>query len=360
MTATNPSPRVVRECTLPWSKVDTTVMRDPSLSLGARTLYGVLTTFVDRNSRTSDTDPDGPDVPTRGSLAECLGKSRDTVDRLTAELEAYRLNGAPILVVERRRDPDRPKSHLPSVYRLLDHEHWDALAAERHAARQSARGSRKSAATPSEGGRMDAARGSRKSAARGGRMDAAVPITTQRTTTHRVREDVNVEASATGSGAGGGVEESENLGALREVLRGDAYEALTLDERCGLAAAVRRLIDAGWTTAQIRARKPDRRVNGSTTHPATHIRKALETLAAEPAPGATPTASASRTVADDCDQCDVNGWATVDDGTPNGLVVRCAHDGTTPAAAPEPDPEPARVDEARAMFAELAHSLGAA
>jgi hypothetical protein len=128
-------------------------------------------------------------------------------------------------------------------------------------------------------------------------MDAAVPITSQKTTTTPRAEGVSEAASAAETGVGGGgVRQSEqNLGDLQGVLSGDAYALLTLDERSGLAALVSQLLGAGWTTAQIRSRRPDRRVNATTTHPHTHIRKALETLIAEPVPGraAAPKAAAS-------------------------------------------------------------------
>jgi hypothetical protein len=298
------APRVVRDSTLDWVKIDAAVARDGALDPTAKALYMALATFADKGTRATDADPNGFDIPTRKALAACIGASVDTVDRTTARLEAYRINGRPLLIVERRKDPLRPKSHLPSVYHLLDHELWDARAAERHAARKAARntpkGGRMDAATPS---RMDAATPSRMDAATPSRMDAAtpsrtgaaVPITSQKTTTTPRAESVSEAASAAEIRVGGsGVRQPEqNLGVLQDVLSGGAYEALTLDERSGLAALVSQLLGAGWTTAQIRSRRPDRRVNATTTYPHTHIRKALETLIAEPVPGATAAPKAA-------------------------------------------------------------------
>jgi hypothetical protein len=295
------APRVVRDCTLPWVKIDTVVARDGDLDPTAKALYLALATFADKGTRATEADPNGFDVPTRKALAACIGMDVKTVDRATARLEAYRVNGLPLLTVERRKDPLRPKSHLPSVYHLLDHELWDARASERHAARESARNARKGgrtgAATPRDthvptppGGGDTGVPTPRDTHVPTPRdTSVAVPFTTQKTTTTPRAEGVSEAASAAETGVGGsGVRQSEqNLGDLQGVLSGDAYQALTLDERSGLAALVAQLLGAGWTTAQIRSRRPDRRVNATTTHPHTHIRKALETLITESAPGAT-------------------------------------------------------------------------
>ncbi|MGW5818068.1 hypothetical protein [Streptomyces noursei] len=187
MSAKRKTPVVIRDCALDWIKFDAELARDGSVDPVDKALYAALATFVDKGARTSDDDPDGDDVPTRKVLAACIGRSLDVVDRSTARLEKQGL-----IQVERRRDPDNPRLHLPSVYRLLDHLRWDARAAERHAKRQM-EGGRIFAATPDdgdddgeaevirEGGRKNAARGGRKNAAtrtdaaRGGRTDAAVP-----------------------------------------------------------------------------------------------------------------------------------------------------------------------------------------
>lgn len=67
---------------------------------------------------------------------------------------------------------------------------------------------------------------------------------------------------------------------------------------------------------------------------------------------------ADRTGVDDCGRCDPSGWATVDDGTPDGAVVRCPHDGSIPAE-PASEADPAAADQAWHMFAALSRSLGA-
>ncbi|MEU4541597.1 hypothetical protein AB0G15_42895 [Streptosporangium sp. NPDC023825] len=157
-TAPDPfTPRVTRPAGLDWVKFDADLARDGSVDPVDKALYAALASFVDAEERDSDPDPGGRDVPTRARLAQCIGRSLDTVDRSTKRLEDRGL-----LHVHRRRDPANPRLHLPSVYELLDHERWDERAAARAKARQEARG-----------GRMDAARGSRTGAARGGRMDAA-------------------------------------------------------------------------------------------------------------------------------------------------------------------------------------------
>jgi hypothetical protein len=124
-------PRVVRDASLDWVKFDAVLARDGSVDPVDKALYAALSTFVDKNTRSSTEDPEGNDVPTRKALAACIGRDVRAVDRATARLEASGL-----IKVERRRDPDNPKLHLPSVYHLLDHHRWDARAAERHANRR--------------------------------------------------------------------------------------------------------------------------------------------------------------------------------------------------------------------------------
>jgi DNA-binding MarR family transcriptional regulator len=165
------TPRVVRPAAVDWVKFDADLARDGSVDPVDKALYAALASFADQGDRvTSDED----DIPTRARLAECIGRSVDTVDRATKRLEAIGL-----VRVERRRDPSNPKRHLPSVYELADAEWWDERAARRAEARRAARSARESARVEAReargGGRMDAARGSRTGAARGGRMDAAVP-----------------------------------------------------------------------------------------------------------------------------------------------------------------------------------------
>ncbi|MFD8899819.1 hypothetical protein [Streptomyces ardesiacus] len=156
---------------LDWIKFDFDLARDGSIDPTDKALYAAIASFVDMDSRespeTADVDLNGipRDVPTRKRLAECIGRSLDTVDRATKRLEERGL-----LLVHRQEDPDNPKLNLPSEYELLDHHLWDQRAAERAAARQARNGR-----FPGQGGsRMDAATPGRASAATPGRMDAAV------------------------------------------------------------------------------------------------------------------------------------------------------------------------------------------
>jgi hypothetical protein len=152
---------------LDWVKFDYDLARDGSVDPTDKALYAAIASFVDLETRESpetvDVDLNGipRDVPTRKRLAECIGRSLDTVDRATKRLEDRGL-----LRVHRQEDPDNPKLNLPCEYELLDHELWDQRAAERAANREARRGQ--------GGGRMDAATPGRASAATPGRMDAAV------------------------------------------------------------------------------------------------------------------------------------------------------------------------------------------
>lgn len=170
-------PRVIRRgAVVDWVKFDAELARDGSVDPVDKALYAAIASFVDTATRESaesaEVDPNNvPDwVPTRKRLAECIGRSVDTVDRSTKRLEAHGL-----LRVDRQPDPRNPKRHLPSVYELLDHYRWDERAAQRDAARKAARnslgGGRTGAATP---GRSDAATPRRTGAASPGRTDAAV------------------------------------------------------------------------------------------------------------------------------------------------------------------------------------------
>ncbi|MEV4251434.1 hypothetical protein AB0J63_49650 [Streptosporangium canum] len=171
------TPRVVRPAGLDWVKFDAELARDGSVDPIDKALYAALSSFVDADDRDSDPDPEGEDAPTRTRLAQCIGRSVDTVDRATKRLEERGL-----LRVQRRRDPNNPKRNLPSVYELCDHERWDERAAARAEARKQAREAARAArearggrTDAARGGRTDAARGGRTDAARGGRTDAAVP-----------------------------------------------------------------------------------------------------------------------------------------------------------------------------------------
>lgn len=151
---------------LDWVKFDFDLARDGSVDPTDKALYAALASFVDLETRespeTTEVDLNGIplNVPTRKRLAQCIGRSLDTVDRSTARLEARGL-----LRVHRQQDPDNPKLNLPSEYELLDHEIWDQRAAERAAAREARRHG---------GGRMGAATPGGTGAATPGRMGAAV------------------------------------------------------------------------------------------------------------------------------------------------------------------------------------------
>ncbi|MBD3004693.1 HNH endonuclease [Streptomyces sp. 5-10] len=104
--------------TLDWVKFDGDLAWDGSVSPNAKALYAALGRFADLHDRSTPTKSDL--APTRKFLAECIGKSKDTVDRAIKELE----DGG-LVEVERRRDPNNPKLNPPSVYYLLDAERWD-------------------------------------------------------------------------------------------------------------------------------------------------------------------------------------------------------------------------------------------
>lgn len=137
MTSTS-HPVVVRPVALDWIKYDAQLARNGNVDPVDKALYAALASFVDQGSREATGDPDSDNIPTRKRLAACIGRSVKTVDRSTARLEELGL-----VEVERRRDPDNPKSNLPSVYKLLDVEVWDERAAERAEKRRAERAARK-------------------------------------------------------------------------------------------------------------------------------------------------------------------------------------------------------------------------
>lgn len=164
-------PRATRRgLALDWVKFDAELARDGSVDTVDKALYAAIGSFVDAETRESpsmdDLDPNNvpPWVPTRKRLAECIGKSVDTVDRATKRLEDYGL-----LKVHRQPDPTNPRRMLPSEYELLDHHVWDERAAQRAADRAAKRVNRSSG-----GGRTDAATPDRRDAATPGRTGAAV------------------------------------------------------------------------------------------------------------------------------------------------------------------------------------------
>ncbi|MER5699643.1 hypothetical protein ABT088_51080, partial [Streptomyces mirabilis] len=151
-------PRATRRgLALDWVKFDAELARDGSVDPVDKALYAAIGSFVDAETRespvTDELDPNNvpPWVPTRKRLAECIGKSVDTVDRATKRLESRGL-----LKVHRQPDPTNPRRMLPSEYELLDHHVWDERAAQRAADRAAERANRRP-----EGGRTGAARGGR-------------------------------------------------------------------------------------------------------------------------------------------------------------------------------------------------------
>jgi hypothetical protein len=167
-------PRATRRgAALDWVKFDAELARDGTVDPVDKALYAAIGSFVDAESRESPTtegfDPNNipPWVPTRKRLAECIGKSVDTVDRSTKRLEDRGL-----LRVHRQPDPTNLRRMLPSEYELLDHQRWDERAAERVAQRAALKSEGQTDAPG--GGRTGAARGSRMGAATGGRTGAAV------------------------------------------------------------------------------------------------------------------------------------------------------------------------------------------
>ncbi|TDB89986.1 helix-turn-helix domain-containing protein [Actinomadura sp. KC216] len=213
MTDALAEPRVVRDAALDWVKFDARIARDGSIDPVDKALYAALASFADSRDR----DTDGEDVPTRATLAACIGRSVDTVDRATQRLEKLG-----VVRVERRRNPKNPKSHLPSIYTLLDHEWWDDRAAARTARRRTARGSRTDAA---RGSRTDAARGSRTDAARGSRTDAAVLLPPK----NEVKNPPPPQVTHTPRSEVAGVETGEGEDLVRDDKRPAVDEALVAD-----------------------------------------------------------------------------------------------------------------------------------
>jgi 5-methylcytosine-specific restriction endonuclease McrA len=113
-----------------WVPFDRALARDGSVDPTEKAVYAALASFVDpvtgRSAphMTAIGSPDVPDdVPTRKRLAECIGKTVQTVDRAIKRLEA---RGA--IRVDRRVHPDNPKVHVPSGYELLPYQPQPLLA----------------------------------------------------------------------------------------------------------------------------------------------------------------------------------------------------------------------------------------
>lgn len=98
-----------------WARVSAAFLRNGAISVTAKAVYATLTTFADPVTRTTTTNPDHPDAPSRKKLAACVGCTPETIDRAVYELER-----AGLVIVERRTHPDKPGLHLPNVYRLQD------------------------------------------------------------------------------------------------------------------------------------------------------------------------------------------------------------------------------------------------
>ncbi|WP_331731801.1 HNH endonuclease (plasmid) [Streptomyces sp. NBC_01005] len=123
-------PRATRRGTrLDWVKFDFELARDGSIEPTAKALYAAIASFVDVETRRSSNEIGtiandvSEDVPTRKRLAECIGKSVDTVDRCITSLEQRGL-----LKVHRRTHPDNPKVYVPSEYELLPYQPQPVVA----------------------------------------------------------------------------------------------------------------------------------------------------------------------------------------------------------------------------------------
>lgn len=117
-------PRATRSGSrLSWVEFDFELARDGGVDPTDKALYAAIASFVDIETRRSSKEIGtvanelSEDVPTRKRLAECIGKSVDTVDRCIARLEQKGL-----LKVHRRTHPDNPKVYVPSEYELLPYQ----------------------------------------------------------------------------------------------------------------------------------------------------------------------------------------------------------------------------------------------
>ena len=108
------APRVRRGGGLPFVQLVSPWMCDDRCSTNLRTLYGILATYADVDSR--DTEKGRP---WRQALAEQLGCSEKTLDRTVFEGEC-----AGWWWVEKRTDPNNPKLNDANIYHLRDREFW--------------------------------------------------------------------------------------------------------------------------------------------------------------------------------------------------------------------------------------------
>jgi hypothetical protein len=249
-------PRVTRRgAYLDWVKFDALLARDGSVDPVDKALYAAIASFADTDTRetpgTGGLEPGCPlphDVPTRRRLAECIGRSVDTVDRATRRLEERGL-----LRVHRQADPGNPRRMLPSEYELLDHELWDERAAERAARRRAAR----------EGGRTDAAAPGRARAATLRRTDAATPGRTGAAVKDqeekREEETPSIPPSSTarerldGGKEGAGAGTSMGVSLLMAVGAEHPQLAVGGQALADLGARLDLLLAAGWEPAALRA-----------------------------------------------------------------------------------------------------------
>jgi len=196
-------PRATRRgARLDWVKFDSDLARDGSVDPVDKALYAAIASYVDADTRESPEIGDvgsgwiADDVPTRKRLAECIGRSVDTVDRSAKRLEARRL-----LRIHRQADPNNPRLMLPSEYELLDHELWDERAASRAASRQARREAAEGQGSRSGGSRTGAATPGRTDAGTPGRTGAAVKKGDVEEEKEGEKEKTGV--SAVGQSAGG-------------------------------------------------------------------------------------------------------------------------------------------------------------
>lgn len=133
-------------------------------------------------------------------------------------------------------------------------------------------------------------------------------------------------------------------------------------QRQKLTVAITRLVAAGWGL-QALERELTADLGGVRSHYAVYQKRLGEFADLTPVADTDHTAAADAAPqrrADDCDQCDPNGLVEVDDGTPDGRLVRCPHDGSiVTAAAPESTSDPERLAQARAALTAFAESMNA-
>lgn len=118
-----PAPRKSRQGGHQGVCFDRALARDGSVDPTDKAVYAALASFIDPSTgRSPSSDADlgssvlPEDVPTRKRLAECIGRTIDTVDRSIKRLEDRGL-----IRVHRRVHSDNAKAQVPSEYELLPH-----------------------------------------------------------------------------------------------------------------------------------------------------------------------------------------------------------------------------------------------